>query len=92
MKNLESLDFSVNNFLGEIPQDLSSLSFLSYLNLSFNNLTGQILSGTQMQGFNILISNRDLCGPPLTKNCLRNVKPKDTVPTHEDECKSEFVL
>jgi len=93
MKKLESLDFSVNNFQGEIPQDLSSLSFLSYLNLSFNNLTGQIPSGTQMQGFNVLsyIGNRDLCGPPLTKNCSQDVKPKDTEPTHEDEHKYEFV-
>ncbi|ESW15619.1 hypothetical protein PHAVU_007G087500 [Phaseolus vulgaris] len=93
MKNLESLDFSVNHFQGEIPQDLSSLSFLSYLNLSFNNLTGQIPSGTQMQGFNVLsyIGNRDLCGPPLTKNCSQDVKPKDKEPTYEDEHKSEFV-
>ena len=93
MKNLESLDFSVNNFWGEIPQNLSSLSFLSYLNLSFNNLTGQIPSGTQMQGFDALsyIGNRDLCGPPLTKNCSQDVKPNDTETTHEDEHKSEFL-
>jgi len=46
-----------------------------------------------MQGFNILsyIGNCDLCGPPLTKNCSQDVKPKDIVPTHEDEHKFEFV-
>ncbi|KAK7244381.1 hypothetical protein RIF29_39202 [Crotalaria pallida] len=91
MKNLESLDFSTNKLSGEIPQSMCSLSFLSYLNLSFNNFIGQIPSGTQLQGFSALsyIGNLDLCGPPLTKSCLRDDKSKDT--KHKDNNISEFM-
>ncbi|RDX90167.1 Receptor-like protein 12, partial [Mucuna pruriens] len=92
MKNLESLDFSTNQFWGEIPQSLSNLSFLSYLNLSFNKFTGKIPLGTQLQGFGALsyIGNRDLCGPPLSKICFQDGKPKDTKPIEDDKHKSDF--
>ncbi|GAU16165.1 hypothetical protein TSUD_297950 [Trifolium subterraneum] len=40
------LDLSNNSLAGEIPVQLASLSFLSYLNLSFNHLTGKIPTGT----------------------------------------------
>ncbi|KAM6586396.1 hypothetical protein CsatA_009001 [Cannabis sativa] len=49
MTDLESLDLSRNRLCGHIPTRLSSLSFLSHLNLSYNNLSGQIPIGTQLQ-------------------------------------------
>ena len=78
---------------GEIPEGLSKLSFLSYLNLSYNNLTGKIPSGTQLQGFSELsdIGNRDICGPPLTKICLQDGKSRDTKPMDEDGDESDFL-
>jgi hypothetical protein len=71
LKNLESLDLSNNSFNGEIPQELSSLSFLGYLNLSFNHLAGRIPLSTQIQTFDAdsFEGNDGLCGPPLTNNC-----------------------
>jgi hypothetical protein len=54
---------------GEIPVQLASLSFLSYLNLSFNHLTGKIPTGTQLQSFqpSSFEGNYGLYGPPLIK-------------------------
>jgi hypothetical protein len=71
MKALESLDFSNNTLSGEIPQTMSALSFLGVLNLSFNNLKGQIPLGTQLQGFTSLsyMGNPQLCGTPLIEKC-----------------------
>ncbi|KAL4614357.1 hypothetical protein ACB092_07G048600 [Castanea dentata] len=48
LRSLESLDLSRNQPFGPIPQSLSSLT-LTYLNLSFNNLSGEIPSGNQLQ-------------------------------------------
>ncbi|GAU38162.1 hypothetical protein TSUD_263880 [Trifolium subterraneum] len=46
-----------------------SLSFLSYLNLSFNHLVGKIPTGTQLQSFEAssFEGNYGLYGPPLTE-------------------------
>ena len=73
MRSLESIDFSVNQLSGEIPPSLSSLTFLSQLNLSYNKLIGKIPSSTQLQSLNAssFIGN-ELCGPPLTDNCTLN--------------------
>ena len=39
-----SIDFSCNNFQGEIPQEIGELKSLHVLNLSGNGFTGQIIS------------------------------------------------
>ncbi|GAY52207.1 hypothetical protein CUMW_140140 [Citrus unshiu] len=87
MRSLESIDFSINHLSGGIPQSMSSLTFLSHLNLSNNNLTGKIPSSTQLQSFDAssFVGN-DLCGAPLPRNCTdRNVSiPKDEIGV-EDE-------
>ncbi|KAF7113271.1 hypothetical protein RHSIM_RhsimUnG0143600 [Rhododendron simsii] len=72
LKQLESLDFSRNKLFGSIPQSLSSLTSLSHLNLSFNNLSGRIPIGNQLQTLDdqsIYVGNDRLCGAPLTKSC-----------------------
>jgi len=70
MKKMESLDLSNNQLCGEIPQRMSLLTFLGYMNLSCNNFDGKIPIAMQLQSFNAssYIGNPKLCGAPL-KNC-----------------------
>ncbi|XP_019172750.1 PREDICTED: LRR receptor-like serine/threonine-protein kinase GSO1 [Ipomoea nil] len=79
LKLFVSMDFSNNNFNGDIPIELTNLEKFHQasqvchrwvLDLSYNNLSGKIPSGTQLQGFNAscYIGN-NLCGPPLSKSC-----------------------
>lgn len=71
LRILELLDLSRNQLFGPIPQSLSSLT-LSYLNLSFNYLSGEIPSGNQLQTINdpsIYQGNSLLSGPPLSTRC-----------------------
>jgi hypothetical protein len=66
-------DLSMNRLSGAIPSSLSDLSDLRHLNLPYNNLSGRIPSGYQLQAFAnqtyIHIGNAGLCGPPVSKNC-----------------------
>ncbi|KAH1084067.1 hypothetical protein J1N35_023828 [Gossypium stocksii] len=60
----------MNRLIGEIPPSFSNLNFLNHFNVSYNYLTGQIPSSTQLQSFeNLSYVGNHLCGPPLTKNC-----------------------
>ncbi|KAL4574960.1 hypothetical protein LXL04_021800 [Taraxacum kok-saghyz] len=57
---------------------MADLTFLSHLNLSHNNLSGQIPTGRQLQtltGPSIYERNKDLCGPPLSNNCSNPQDP-----------------
>ncbi|XBI21200.1 hypothetical protein VPH35_062346 [Triticum aestivum] len=60
-----------------IPSSLSKITYLSFLNLSENNLTGRIPPGSQLDTLyqehpSIYDGNSGLCGPPLQKNCSTN--------------------
>ncbi|KAG4122841.1 hypothetical protein ERO13_D11G291866v2 [Gossypium hirsutum] len=73
--NLESLDLSQNKLEGRIPMELGThLTFLAFLNVSYNRLTGLIPRGTQFEGFqsNSFDGNPGLCGKPLLKECSNN--------------------
>ncbi|XP_015161360.1 receptor-like protein 2 [Solanum tuberosum] len=68
---LEALDLSWNLLTGKIPQELTRLNFLAFLNVSQNHLVGPI---PQVRQFNTFENdsyggNLDLCGVPLTKKC-----------------------
>ncbi|RWR93793.1 protein BRASSINOSTEROID INSENSITIVE 1-like protein [Cinnamomum micranthum f. kanehirae] len=68
-----------NHLSGKIPSSISSLTFLSKLNLSNNNLSGTIPSGNQLQTLldpSIYAGNYDLCGPFLPKLCSAEVVPQ----------------
>ncbi|XP_020591899.1 MDIS1-interacting receptor like kinase 2-like [Phalaenopsis equestris] len=67
----ESLDLSRNHFSGGIPESIVMLSALSYFNLSYNQLSGRIPTGTQLDTFNesIYYGNPKLCGKPLHNTC-----------------------
>lgn len=49
---MKLLGLSTNHLSGKIPSSMTSLNFLKGLNISYNNLKGQILMGTQLQSFN----------------------------------------
>ncbi|KAJ0520015.1 putative non-specific serine/threonine protein kinase [Helianthus annuus] len=81
MRMLISLDLSGNELGGLIPPSITNLSFLSHLNLSNNKLSGRIPTGNQLQTLtdpSIYAGNKDLCGPPLPKNCSNPDDPTIT--------------
>ena len=70
---LESLDLSSYKLTGEIPWQLADgLIFLSVLNLSFNQLVGQIPLIKQFSTFSndSYEGNKGLCGVPLKTKCI----------------------
>ncbi|KAI3819066.1 hypothetical protein L1987_12888 [Smallanthus sonchifolius] len=68
LKDLRSLDLSVNMLDGSIPDELTNLTQLLFLNLSYNHLSGRI---PRFQKFTELSfeGNEGLCGLPLKKSC-----------------------
>ncbi|XVE74797.1 hypothetical protein DITRI_Ditri12bG0047200 [Diplodiscus trichospermus] len=75
---------------------MSSMTLLNYLNLSFNNLSGQIPRGNQFLTFNdpsMYQGNPEFCGPPLSSNCspLTNEPGQDTNRALEGEDRIEKV-
>jgi hypothetical protein len=63
-----NLDLSSNSLSGTIPMTLKKLKMLQYLNLSFNNLTGEIQKEDFFANQTIVISligNPGLCGPQV---------------------------
>jgi hypothetical protein len=71
----------VNELYGPILESLSSLTFLSHLNLSFN-LFGKVSNGNQLQTFNdsyIYEGNSLLCGLSLSTKCSKD-ETKSRVP------------
>jgi hypothetical protein len=82
LSNLESLDLSTD----EIPLQLADgLSFLSVLNLSFNQLVGKIPLTKQFATFleTSYEGNIRLCGFPLKEKCTRE-EPRSSPPTSKE--------
>ena len=86
LSELESLDLSSNKLNGEIPMQLvDGLTFLSVLNLSFNQLVGPIPFVKQFATFleASYKGNKGLCGLHLKTKC-GSVEPHSPFPTFED--------
>ncbi|KAJ0909775.1 putative non-specific serine/threonine protein kinase [Helianthus annuus] len=97
LSHVQVLDLAHNNLSGNIPRCFNNfsvlsgkesnleLNFLSSFNVSYNNLTGRIPTGTQIQSFNesSFIGNK-LCGAPLTNDCGHVDKPDTTSDQKED--------
>jgi len=82
LMKLESLDLSRNKLTGDIPVELAAgLIFLSVLNVSFNQLVGQIPQIKQFATFleASYAGNSGLCGFPLKVKCIGN-KSNDQSP------------
>lgn len=64
---------------GKIPTTLANLKFLSWLNLSNNNLSGRIPNGPQFNTFeaNSFWGNPGLCGLPLATSCSEHTGEED---------------
>jgi hypothetical protein len=65
------LDLSSNRLTGEIPRALESLHFLSYFNVSNNDLDGPVPAGGQFCTFpsSSFAGNPGMCGPMLVRRC-----------------------
>jgi hypothetical protein len=71
---------------------LSALTSISRLNLSYNNLSGKIPAGNQLQTLedqsSIYLGNPGLCGPPLSWNCSSQTEPN---PEHHEDASDDAV-
>lgn len=66
-KDLNYLDLRNNLIYGKLPEGLTALKFLHKLNVSYNNLCGEIPKGGNLQRFDVYSyqHNKCLCGSPL---------------------------
>lgn len=58
------MDFSKSKLDGVIPKSMEKLEYLEYFNVSFNELTGEILNGGPFKNFksDFFMGNGELCG------------------------------
>ncbi|XP_015160944.1 probably inactive leucine-rich repeat receptor-like protein kinase At2g25790 [Solanum tuberosum] len=93
---MTTIDLSWNRLIGKIPQELTRMNFLAFLNLSQNHLVGPIPHGLQFNTFenDSYGGNLDLCGLPLTKKC--GTSDSSHVPqqleSEEEEGESYFLV
>ncbi|XP_062151702.1 receptor-like protein Cf-9 homolog isoform X2 [Alnus glutinosa] len=96
LTELQALDLSQNMLSGEIPQQLTQLTFLEFFNVSHNMLTGLIPRGKQFDTFqnNSFEGNPGLCGIPLTKKCENSdempSQPSISQESHDSKSLFEF--
>lgn len=72
----------MNQLTSVIPESMTSLNSLSFLHVSYNNLSGRIPRSARFQNLTALnfIGNHDLCGPPLTASCSGDDTPLEPIP------------
>ncbi|KAK7400229.1 hypothetical protein VNO78_11430 [Psophocarpus tetragonolobus] len=65
--NLYALDLRLNRIYGRLPKELATRKYLTFFNVSYNNLCGEIPQGGNMQRFDVSSydHNNCLCGSPL---------------------------
>ncbi|KAJ0985203.1 hypothetical protein J5N97_003559 [Dioscorea zingiberensis] len=73
LQRLVELRLDNNKFSGSIP-DLEQRG-LVLVNVSNNNLDGQIPAGLSRMNATLFAGNKDLCGPPLGVTCKASKKP-----------------
>ncbi|KAK9153529.1 hypothetical protein Sjap_001009 [Stephania japonica] len=71
-KNLVSLDMNHNKIYGRMPIKMSEIENLQFLNVSYNQLCGEIPGFRHGFDSSSFVHNKCLCGPPLPTNCTRS--------------------
>ncbi|KFK23624.1 hypothetical protein AALP_AAs63430U000100 [Arabis alpina] len=91
---LESLDLSSNKLDGKIPTQLAGLDSLGYFNVSFNNLSGEILLNGHLLTFGEMsyIGNARLCGSPTKKSCNLVLETSASKHAKEEEEEGDDVI
>ncbi|PHT32865.1 hypothetical protein CQW23_29202 [Capsicum baccatum] len=81
---VESLDLSSNHLEGKMPEQLTSLTCLEFLNLSYNQLQGCIPTRPQFATFekDSYTGNDGLRGFPVSEGCGRSRLPETNDPMH----------
>ncbi|KAK4369054.1 hypothetical protein RND71_012846 [Anisodus tanguticus] len=82
---MKTLGLSSNEIRGTIPTGMASLTLLTHLNLSHNNLSGRISTANQFNTFidpSIYTGNPGLCGDPLQNKCKDGHKEEPDL--HQD--------
>ncbi|KAM7494792.1 hypothetical protein LguiB_029401 [Lonicera macranthoides] len=78
---LESLDLSSNQLTGEIPPQVTSITFLAVLNLSQKHLVSlEAHSLKHLKAIHTIYGNSRLCGFPLLENCGDNETSQPPLP------------
>ncbi|KAL2456917.1 putative LRR receptor-like serine/threonine-protein kinase [Abeliophyllum distichum] len=65
--SMARLDLSYNNRSGNIPKSFEALRYLTYFNVSFNDLSGEVPISGSFKNFSSqsFMSNEGLCGDPI---------------------------
>ncbi|XP_057998003.1 putative receptor-like protein kinase At3g47110 [Hevea brasiliensis] len=86
LRGLQRLDLSRNNLSRKILKEIEKLPFLEYLNLSFNNLEGEVPTKGVLNNITavLLVGNKNLCGgasKSFIAECkaLRNIRHRNLV-------------
>lgn len=71
LKGLQQLDVSRNNLSGLLLKGLEKLLFLKYLNLSFNDIEGELPTDGVFRNIDaiLVIRNNKFCGAFHSCNC-----------------------
>ncbi|MED6144750.1 hypothetical protein PIB30_018423 [Stylosanthes scabra] len=85
--HMVAIDLSCNKISGNIPQQLTELTFLDFFNVSSNNLSGPIPENRQFSTFegNSFEGNKGLCGIQLVKKCEGHSKLPLPTPVDDDQ-------
>ncbi|KAL0750098.1 hypothetical protein Bca101_032101 [Brassica carinata] len=85
---------SRNQLSGNIPKELATLSFLAYINVSHNKITGQIPQSTQFGGQpkSSFEGNLNLCGRLLLESCFQDKVPSTPEAQEPEPSKQEQVF
>uniref|UniRef100_A0A0D9WBS9 Leucine-rich repeat-containing N-terminal plant-type domain-containing protein n=1 Tax=Leersia perrieri TaxID=77586 RepID=A0A0D9WBS9_9ORYZ len=78
-EGIESLELSHNLMYGGVPAQVAGISSLSYFNVSYNRLCGELPAGAARFDQYSFLHNKCLCGPPLPTPCKSSCRQKQNL-------------